>query len=210
GAGHTVQVANGTYVEQLIDKIPSGSSWTSPFTLISANRRGAVISPVTPTQTHMGLIAFNASGEHYILIQGFVIDSRNNQTVGISFSAFNAGDQNNIKIVDNEIKNNNCEGITSSGATGIQVLNNLVHDQNSSTTAFCHGIYASDSAQNWIVEGNEVYNFNDYGIHFYGVNIANNVVRQNSTHDNGAIYGGSGIIVGGSGNSVYNNISYKT
>src|SRR6059036_1094315 len=36
GAGHTVQVAAGTYAETLDNNLPGGTSWSTPFTLEAA------------------------------------------------------------------------------------------------------------------------------------------------------------------------------
>jgi len=210
GAGHTVQVASGTYTENLLDQIPSGSSWNAPFTLKSATQYGAVFRPTTDV-IH---IMFNVPS-HYIIIDGFTFDgSGQPEGQGIGTSSATQGDFHHIRITNSEFKNIRCDSIVSSGATFMEITGNLIHDGGDSTSGvgsvgYCHGIYASSLSSNWLVEYNQVYNYQGYGIHFYGPNQQDNTVRYNITHHNGLISGQSGMIVGGIGAKVYNNLSYS-
>src|SRR5437763_1463353 len=45
GAGHTVQVAPGTYVETIDNNLPGGTSWDAPFTLKAAAIGTATLQP---------------------------------------------------------------------------------------------------------------------------------------------------------------------
>src|SRR5213594_3529102 len=45
GAGHTVQVAPGTYVETINNTLPGGTSWSAPFTLKATTIGTVTIQP---------------------------------------------------------------------------------------------------------------------------------------------------------------------
>jgi hypothetical protein len=107
-------------------------------------------------------------------------------------------------------------GIQASGASTINVIGNQIHDLGSVCTGlgpgYCHGIYAADNTQNWLVEKNAIYNSGGYGIHLYGTGAtlpSGFIIRRNITHNNGVPgVNGAGIIAYGANHQIYNNISY--
>jgi parallel beta-helix repeat protein len=73
-----------------------------------------------------------------------------------------------------------------------------------------HGIYIWGA--NNLVEWCEVYNNGKYGIQLYDGGkglVNNNIIRYNVIYNNGLITNSGGIIVGGDGSEIYNNIIYN-
>jgi Chitobiase/beta-hexosaminidase C-terminal domain/Right handed beta helix region/Family of unknown function (DUF6298)/Putative collagen-binding domain of a collagenase len=213
GAGYTVQVASGTYNEALIDKIPSGSSSNTPFTLKSASPLGAIIQPTT----NGPIIGINTIS-HYIVIDGFTLDGslvppKGCGCPGIGISVYNFGDAHDIRIINNEIKNTKSDGITTGHGTFLQIINNLIHDGAlGDQTGHSHGIYAITA--NSIIERNRIYNFeNGYGLHFYngygGSGLVSNTVRYNIIHDTARTNGQAAILASGSNMQIYGNTLYS-
>jgi hypothetical protein len=215
GAGYTIQVANGIYNEALIDKIPSGSSWSAPFTLKSVSPRGAILRPTSISPTHV--VGINTIS-HYIIIDGFTLDGSQVTATGcgcagIGISVYKFGDAHDIKIINNEIRNTKNDGITTGHGTFLQISNNLIHDGAlGDSTGHSHGIYAITA--NSVIERNQIYNFqNGYGLHFYnnfgGSGLNNNIVRYNIIHHTGGTNGQAAILASGSNMQIYGNIVYS-
>src|SRR6266568_2449772 len=80
GAGHTVQVAPGTYVEAINNNLPGGTSWSAPFTL-KATTIGTVTLQPPPGALRCMLIARATS--QYAIISGIVCDGVNTSSDGI-------------------------------------------------------------------------------------------------------------------------------
>src|SRR3989442_8001226 len=74
GAGHTVQVAPGTYVETIDNNLPGGASWSAPFTLEAATIGTVTLQP-PPGALRCMLIARATS--QYAIISGIVCDGVN-------------------------------------------------------------------------------------------------------------------------------------
>jgi len=214
GAGYTVQVASGTYNERLINVIPSGTSWNTPFTLKSASPLGAIVRPTSDGDI-IGLN--NANG--YIIIDGFVIDGISQSgaggygsSPGILTSGYNWGDNHHIRIINNEVKNTPGTCIELGHSTFMEAINNVIHDcARLDTTGASHGIYAivADS----LVERNRIYNAGGYGLHFYnnfgGANLDRNIVRFNTLYENGRQKDQAAILASGSDMQIYGNIIYS-
>lgn len=217
-AGQTVQVASGTYDEEVyVDQ--SGTS-TSPIVFTPAP--GAVVT--VNSDGH----AFKVENRSWVVIRGFrVADS-----VG---DAIDIEDSTQITVADNEVlgsgvttSSGKAVGIILDGTTNSSVSGNRVHHNSD------RGIYLTGASGNTIV-GNEVYsNARVYvreasGIHVYrstsntlkgnvvhhnedsGINIytssLNNLVVDNVSFDNGDhgvdVYSSTGNRV--VGNSIYRN-----
>jgi len=95
-------------------------------------------------------------------------------------------------------------GVFTTGETGVNhdiLLQNLTVYHNTS-----HNIYITGSRVT--IENSDVWDAASHGIHIYGrngVNVSNNVVRNNRIHDNGSF----GLLLSsGSDNIAYNNVIY--
>jgi len=203
--GDTLLIQPGVYAETLRDVIPSGNnSYATAVTVKSVVPLGAILRPTIPGG---GIIEFNAA-RHYIIIDGLTLDAVNGtgNAFGLSTSSNTADNFHHIRITGCEIKNCKGDGITSTGAAFMEVLNTLIHDVGPSAPGLCHGIYASSLSHDWLIEGCDIYNSIGYGIQIYdGSNTMYNfVVRQNRLH---ACYN-SGIVIGGLNGQVYNNLCY--
>jgi parallel beta-helix repeat protein len=206
GAGLTVQVADGTYDEQLMDVIPSGQDWAKPFTLKAANPRGANLAPSSPT-ANQGVISFNGTNEHHIIIDGFVLDA-GTKVPGIRFSAWNKMDQHSIRILNNEVKRSYCTAI-GGGGPYMEVIGNLIHQGANLDSAGCSGMTSGYWAHNWLIERNEISGFSDIGLVIFTEatpdEIHDTIVRANVIHDNVSC----GMLIGGRNHLIYNNVAYN-
>jgi hypothetical protein len=217
GAGQTVQVANGTYDEHIYPW-PSGTAG-NPFTLISANRYGAIIAP-TSGPIDFNIVTFD-SGADYVVMDGFVIDA-----AGVASGAVAFSDGSDYATLQNsEVKNvRSCEtqpcviwlspsAILTVGNSHARILNNLIHDIGlvPYDTMRNHGIYVNGA--NAIIEGNTIYNLTGFGIHIWTSHPFmpdNNIVRNNRIYDHSLRNPSAGILMDvGSGNVAYNNIIYS-
>jgi len=91
------------------------------------------------------------------------------------------------------------------GGSGNTVKNNKIHGNR------YQGILITSSSNN-LIEGNEIYRNSGWGIHIYNDagGMRNNIIRNNRIHDNARVgRRGSGIIVGGPGHLVYNNLVWN-
>jgi hypothetical protein len=215
-AGDTLIVANGTYTEQLLGVIPSGTS-DSPVTVKVANKSGATIQPPSNGGTVTEAVLFYH--QQYITLDGFVIDLSNITNAGIVIA--DASDNTNITIQNCEIKNmpppadpgNGGAGIAiRPSASNITVRNNRIHHLASSVTDASnntHGIYIANSGS--LIEHNEIDHNASHGIYLYnatpGGSSNNNIIRNNWVHDNGSrgMLIGSGINNSSYYNRIYNN-----
>ena len=153
GAGHTVEVAAGTYTDTLVDKIPSGSSTSAVFTLKCATDLACTLNPGSGVY---GLGFGTASS--YIEVRGFTTTTG----PGWYLSGFTDSTHHHITFRNNDIAGNaDSMGIQSSGASQVTVVGNLIHGHGSSCTGlgpgYCHGIYVADMNQSWVIENNDIY-----------------------------------------------------
>jgi Right handed beta helix region len=209
GAGHTVQVANGTYAET-ISTWPSGAQG-NPFTLKSATLRGAIIRPGSGSNQILFL------NSNYVTVDGFVIDGTN-----VSANNVWINPTTGVTIQNSEIKNtkastlcceNSFQALYATGAVNATIRNNLIHDIAIGAPHFhSHGIYWG--GWNSLIEGNTIYSISGCGMQIYSGNVRtldNNTVRGNRIYD--FAKGGSctGIYISnGTNNVAYNNIIYQT
>jgi hypothetical protein len=208
GAGHTVQVASGTYAET-IWSWPSGAP-DLPFVLRSATQYGAVIQPGLSTRI------FDISAS-YLTIDGFVLDGSH---VNGNNIVLNEG-TTDITFQNNDIRNTQVGDGTGPGSfqaiLGYQTsrasfLNNQIHDIGVGATAhFNHAIYwvSSDS----LIDGNTIYNVGGNAIQVYsssGMPIGGNIIRNNTLYDFAQGGVGNGVFTAGDHDLVYNNLIYQT
>src|SRR5947208_2580033 len=102
GAGHTVQVAPGTYTETIDNNLPGGTSWSAPFTL-----KATAIGTVTlrPPVGAEGCITIARPTSKYAIISGFVCDGVNVSYDGIKITDSSSGAASFIRLQNIEVKN---------------------------------------------------------------------------------------------------------
>lgn len=228
GAGHTVMVKNGTYNEQMANKLPGGTS-ASRFTLKSQNKWGAVIAPTPGTivSSHNAINQDSLAPASYITIDGIDFDGGpshdNNCQDGPGGIGVSSGGGTNWIIQNNRFRNWTAEGVAgASGVNGFQFLGNYF-DGNGDLSGSedpnkCHGVYWGAMADA-IFDGNTFTNHNyGYGLHIYdGNGSTNNIVRNNIFFNNGTLVigapwnarKGKAAVIQGSGQLVYNNVFYN-
>lgn len=217
-AGQTVQVASGTYNEDVyVDQ--SGTS-TSPIVFTPAP--GAVVT--VSGDDH----AFKVENRSWVVIRGFrVADSggdaidvedstqvtiADNEVVG-SGTPTDAGKAvgilldgtTNSVVSGNRVHHNSDRGIYLTYASGNTIAGNEVHDNAREYVREASGIHVYRSSSNTVV-GNVVHHNEDSGINIYSGSHSNLVVN-NVSHDNGDhgvdVYSSTGNRV--VGNSAYRN-----
>ena len=211
-SGDTLIIKAGTYndiISSLSQAIPSGSSWNAPTT-IKANSGDTVI--IHPTGSSFCCAVYLGSGESFIVFDGLIWDGNGASTPG--GPSFKDG-ANYIRVQNSEFKNFADSGASSTG-TGFQFVNNKSHNNGTNCpegAGHCHGYYISSS--NTLIEGNDVYNNEGYGIQAYGGSLNGTIIRRNRIHDNG-IGGGAGVgpsagmvLSTGTGIQAYNNIIWN-
>jgi hypothetical protein len=220
GAGHTVEVADGVYNEQVDDKIPSGTSDSSRFVLKSVRKHGAILRPTYSTATG-GILYFQADSK-YITVDGFEIDGCCTGAVhthAIRMSSYNYEAFNFISFINLDIHDIPASAVSFGGARNIYIGHNVIHHvgygsgtvQNAEW-GYGHSIYAATKTRDSIFEYNEFYDSYGYSIHgndnfVYG-DSSNNEIRYNYNHDNTH---GAGAILWWSGgnNRIHHNISVR-
>jgi parallel beta-helix repeat protein len=203
GAGYTVQVAAGTYTDSIVDKIPSGSGSSNPFTLQCDTDFACILNPGGTTAA----VGINTPS-HYFVVRGFKTISGS----GWYFSAYAAGTHHHISFINNEWLGNTMHsaamGIQASGTDTLTVRGNRIYGLNGGS-GYSHAIYAADSTTNWTIEDNDIYDNGAYGIHLYGTGStlpSGFIIRRNHTYRNGtANVNGTGIITYGPGHQILAN-----
>jgi hypothetical protein len=218
-AGDTLIVKAGTYVENTIYTMPSGTA-NSPTTIKSEVQYGAVLKPDGPVSLSGNATQIVISGKTYITFDGFVVDFTNwfGACLGVSIDT---GSQE-ITVQNFDIKN--CLHPSYMGAAGIYsgqnttpitghnyIRNNKIHDLTLAPNApDAVGLYITGN--NNIIEGNEIYNVGGDGSEQWlsaGAGMSppdNNIYRNNYYHDNGW----NGLLLSsGTDNLVYNNIFFN-
>lgn len=207
GAGHIVEVAAGTYDERIIETLPKGSSWSSPFTLRA--KTGNVVNINSTNGDGFATFYFSSGGNYYSIIDGFTIDGASVQNSIIYIQAASY-----IRLQNLELKNSNNNHVyVYVDSVGVEILNSKIHDGPMFAGGlYNHGIYFSGS--NGLIEGNDIYNTAGFGVHIYADPSypqlpSNNVVRRNAVHNFGLGRYAHGILLGsGNANVAYNNVVY--
>ena len=153
GAGHTVQVAAGTYVETINNNLPGGSSWSAPFTLEAATIGTVTLQPPVGAGRCMTIAA---AGSQYAIISGLVCDGSNVSYDGIKITDSSYGAASFIRLQDVEIKYAKHHGILVTRSTDNEFIRLTVHD-NGTTDNSAHGIYIGEAAQRTLIADSTVY-----------------------------------------------------
>lgn len=222
--GNTIVVGSGVYDEAFFDDLPSGSSWSAPFTLKAEERGGAILRPTTGTcdvYDHTGELDSNgtpiqvATGEKnrpcfgiliyrckdcYILIDGFKLDMSYNAYSGIKIDG-----ASHVTIQHTEVFNP--QGVCVLGcASNCKFLHMDVHACAVRDPKYHCWPGSGCGSNSFYLGGNniEVAYSRVYGgglgIAFYGGN-AN--THSNTAHHN-IVYGGIGIFQAyGGGNAFF-------
>lgn len=239
GAGHIVEVAAGSYNEYLIQNLPTGSSWSLPFTLRAKAGHAVVLKPLAAKSTYSPIYLWGAGpGSAYIVVEGLTIDA-------IHAGGSTASGSNGITIGDPswshivfknlEIKNTHANGALI-GANNIQFIDCHVHhigrDGSSQSTGQNvpgpdvppglgrgHGFYILGSAN--LVDRCLIHDVGEYGVKFYtshvGASSNNNMIRnsriyragQNTTRYGHTCCGGI-LLASGKNNRAFNNVIHDS
>lgn len=216
GANKILEIAGGTYAENVIrgDSFPRGSSMNEPFTMRAAAGETVIIRPnggglVFHINSDPSFLPFNA------VIQGITFDGTNVGS-GPNTAAFSTGSALNVRFTGNTFTGNNlCIANTfMASGTGLEFVGNTM---NSSHT----GVYPCGAYQMYVgtpgalIEGNNISNFPDIGIHLYGyygcpvnVTIRNNILHDFDWNDQGRGIANA-IVACGTGHQIYNNLIYN-
>ncbi len=222
--GDTLLVKAGTYKEALNNSIPSGVSWERPVTLQAFPGDKVTIKPIRKQKAER---VINFRSNHYIVIDGFILDGTYvlYETVKFSGNVDSAIESpHHIRLINNVIRNAGAaqsskgeyrafsSGVLATGnANYIEYINNEIY--NNGVTDFDHGIYQISSYA--LIDGNTIHNNKGTGIKIgWGQNAVDNVVRNNLIYNNNVARGangkkkqGRGIgVYAGSGTLVYNNV----
>jgi len=203
GAGHTVEVAAGTYTETINNNLPGGSSWSAPFTLAAAATGTVIIQPPVGAARCM-LIA--AAGSQYAVVSGLVCDGVNISAEGIKITDSTFGAASFIRLQDVEIKNAKHHGLLVVRSTDNEFIRLTVHD-NGTTDDSDHGIYISEAAHGTRIEDSTVYNNHASGILVSNTTIPPDgcLVRNNRAYANGT----SGLVLSATNTLASNNVIYN-
>jgi len=172
--------------------------------------------------------------DQYIVIQNLIVDGSGCTSVdnGIYFYGGNDTDttwaqpwSQHIRIQSVEVRNWGSLGIQG-GGSDIQIVASSIHDNGLGSALDpaikngAHGIYWW--GQDSLFDGLDVYRNADVGIQLNdshtGASVSRNIIRNNRVHDNGLSItlgiptvndSGTGIVVDGSDNQIYNNIVYN-
>jgi len=213
GANQIVEVASGTYVEQIYNNLPTGTSWNAPFTL-----RAKAGDTVTIKATSNFNLYLGNNVDYFSTVEGFVLDGTNviNTQVFITTSSF-------VRLKNLQIINTNGSiGIyIDPYAHDIEVLDSKIHDGNFDCTLATppcpqgtgYPIYLA--GHNNLIQGNEIYNAPTFGIHVYSAHPEkpdNNIINRNIVRNVSTLGGSTGGIIiasSGNGNIVSNNLIYN-
>ena len=149
---------------------------------------------IRPPQNHAG-IGLTTSAAQYLIFQDLIIDMAEqagdpeNAPSGVYLS----GGANHNRFLRLEIKNSINFGVVFSRNNGNSPFNEVIecriHDNGlvGGPVINGHGLYISTSDN--LVEGNDVFNNQGYGLHLYDndgpLNVARNIVRNNTFRNNG-------------------------
>ena len=207
-AGDTLSLMPGIYAESLTNPLPSGLSASQPTTLTGFSATNPPV--LRPTSGNSFIILLNQARSN-IRFRNLVIDAR--AYTGTLNSAL--ATNNDIPITGLTIED--CEAIgrqgmatTGSGINiGVRTVATVrrcaIHGWDSlEANPGAHGIYWKGS--HGLVEDNEIYDNNGWGIQFYrSCGVVNNNVFRNNVVSDGNVHGGL-YIGSGSGNLAYNNL----
>ncbi len=233
GANDRVIVVAGTYANEGTggvdngigagDSMPSGTSWSAPFTLMAENSTqndnvkgptGDRVVVTTHSASRSPAINLYGSGGRnlFAIIQGFTFVGTNagvHTQVSLNQSA-------RVRFVNNEISDTDFGmAIATQPCTNCEILNNKIHDGDFAEPtapggAFGYAIY--NQANNLTFARNELYNLPSWAVHHYsfdgcpsGGQYYDNIIYNFGLVDQRGV----GIMLCGSNNIAYNNVIYS-
>ena len=217
-AGDTLYVRGGTYrgMENIIDSqtstVRSGTSWSSAITIAAYPSETVTIR----APSELNAIRLTTGAPQYLIFQDLILDGIN-QTNNASRAGgiYLDSGANHNRFQRIEIRNSGIGFSNNNGNSPFnEVLDCKIHDNGflGGPITDGHGLYISTSDN--LIDGNEIYNNQGYGLHLYHFEgprvVSRNIVRNNRIYDNGR-HGGTayGIVVAwGDGNLIYNNMIY--
>jgi hypothetical protein len=211
GNGDAILYHAGTYattanfINNVYQTFPSGSSFANALTIGAAGD-----GPVT-ILGNGGLSLYNVTLS-YVIVQDLIIDADYGNGVGGDAAILYVVDH--IRIQRCTLKHSQGFGLGTDASPYDEILNNTItaNGTHGQGTTNGHGMYIT--SLNTLIEGNDVFDNEGYGIHIYDTgNAASHpgiIVRNNWVHGNGLQTGTTyGITVAqASGALVYNNIVY--
>jgi hypothetical protein len=205
-AGDTLYINSGVYAEELKNPLPSGLSPSQPTKMTGPSADRPVIRP--NTSKNGGYIILLNNNRTHLLFENLVLDA---SAMPVAQSALTT----NSTAIITDLVLQDCEAIGRNGVTrtaaAVTIGNNTqaivrrcsIHGWRSDTSnPGAHGFYWRGS--NGLIEFNQMYDNNGYGLQFYNstLGVNNNMFRNNAAYKNG-----SGLYIGsGNGNQAYNNI----
>ncbi len=215
GAGHTVEVAAGSYTETQITGLPGGSAG-NVFTLKCASHLGCTWN-LSGTNFHLNI---GSPSTNYVTIRDFVFNGNKTTTPGvgegggIAFSASSANTHTHITFMNNEVKNTGRhDGMSITGSSNFTISGNYIHDtggyvapEAANNATFHHGIYLSTLADHITIQDNTITDGTGYGVQIYpyGDLVNNNVVRRNTITRHFT----AGVVTQGDNNEISANVIY--
>src|SRR5437016_10620723 len=198
GAGHTVQVAAGTYVETINNNLPGGSSWSAPFTLEAATIGTVTLQPPVGAGRCMTIAA---AGSQYAIINGLVCDGSNVSYDGIKITDSSYGAASFIRLQDVEIKYAKHHGILVTRSTDNEFIRVTAHD-NGTTDNSDHGIYIGEAAHRTLIANSTLYNNHAAGLMVYSTTTPPDgcIVRNTRSYTNGT----NGLVLSATNTLAYN------
>src|SRR5439155_1408585 len=162
--GDTLYIRAGTYAEQLVDAIPSGTSWTAPVTISAYPGETVIMEPSSGTDP---VLRFETRSVSYIEIDNLVLDARNlNAAVVWIDGIYTSAPPNHIRLRGDELRNSQnpstAQGLIITGkrtagsaqADYNEIINCKIHDINTSgNSTQNHGMYIESSHN--LIDGNE-------------------------------------------------------
>jgi hypothetical protein len=210
--GDTLYIRAGIYAEDILDSIPSGTSW-SDFTLVSNyNGETATLRPSSEWILHFQQIG--GVSQHYIEINGLILDGTNISRECVKLTGPTGGtditDSHHIRLRGCEIKNAPGQGVLEQHSHHNEYIDCHVHDngQDLGSLGAVHALYLG--GHDCLVDGCLIHDSHGYGIHIYdNLNPAeayNFIVRNCTVYGEGFATHEAGIILSGINNVAYNNI----
>lgn len=202
--GDTLYIRGGIY-DEMINLCPTVMrNGTAEHPIAILPYPGESVTIRAPLGTIDPSVLMDFSYVQYITVKGFVIDANDEVNGALRLYA-----TSHILIEDNEITGAIYNGIALF-ADSCAIVGNDVHDNGWLTQGY--GSYVSGGY--CLIEGNSFHHNGGFGIHMYTQNpgLVSDTLRCNRIYTNGRSGQqlGDGLLVGGSGHVVYNNLIYDT
>lgn len=227
--GATLLVRAGTYVESLIDNIPSGTSWTAPVRIAAYPGETVWMRPTTGS-----FVLHLQNTSKYIEFDGINMDGDgviSNAVKIESFIGTNTHTPNHIRLKNAEVMGASTTADTAQSRSVILVTdpNGVAPGNNEFINLRIHryrsryvgtdnqgsvGLYIQ--GPNNLVDGCEFYDFRFAAFQIYsayGFQVNGTIVRNSSVHDPTRVAGephvGMVVYTTNAGTQIYNNLIYN-